>query len=198
MGRNVEGLKKALTNISGKDVVGETKGEVYNNFNLHYVDVKLALVIKNAAGQVVATPTVAVALGETAVNAGTDGKYPVKMGTYAVSVSKTGYESASVNVEITYDDAKAETKEVIVVLHEPCDVTFAVKDALGAAVDTPTITVTKDATPVTATNGVYACGKGTYSYSVAKTGYTTAEGTFTIADADLDTAKEIAVELAAA
>jgi hypothetical protein len=198
MGRNVEGLKKAAKNVAGKAVVGNTIGEVYDNLNLHYVEVKLALVIKDAAGQAVATPTVAVALGETSVSAGTDGKYPVKMGTYAVSVSKTGYESASVNVEITYDDAKAEAKEVTVVLHELCDVTFAVKDALGAAVDTPTITVTKAATPVTATNGVYACGKGDYSYSVAKDGYTTAEGTFTIADADLDKAKEIAVELAAA
>ncbi len=44
MGRNVNGLKKALKNITGQEVKGNSKGEVFENFNKLYLDVSAALV----------------------------------------------------------------------------------------------------------------------------------------------------------
>ena len=51
MGRNVEGLKEALKNVSGKTVSGNTKGEVFESFNLQYKDIALSLSIKRQRGR---------------------------------------------------------------------------------------------------------------------------------------------------
>jgi hypothetical protein len=116
MGKNAGGLKKALENLSGKTLRGDTTGEIYEALNAHYADVALKVAVKDELGEAVATPTVVIKLGSTTINAETDGSYKTKMGTYTYSVTKTGYEEATGEIEIGYDDADAAVKNVTIVL----------------------------------------------------------------------------------
>lgn len=195
MGRNVEGLKKSLKNLSGKEVTGNTKGEVFDSFNAQYIDVSLTIAVKDSAGVAIASPTVVLKTGST-VGSGTTvtesgGKYPVRMGDYNYSVSKTGYITETGVITVEKDDAKAEAKAVTITLNASCELTIEVEDDAGQAIDSPTITLKTGAVVgsgdiVSAVDGKYPCSAGDYNYSVSKTNYVTKTGTLTITDADLN------------
>lgn len=111
MGRNLEGLKGALKNITGKTVDGESTGEVYEKFNLQYEDVELTINVVDSQGEAIATPTVVLKKGST-IGSGdtvtaTNDKYPVLYGTYNYSISKTGYVTKTGLITIGYDEARA-------------------------------------------------------------------------------------------
>jgi len=121
MGRKVDGLKTALKNITGKEASGETIGEVFEDFNLHYVDVVTTLAVKDEDGEAITGATIVVKKGSTvgsgdAVTAETDGTYKVKAGDYNYSVSKTSYTTKTGTFTVDTTDAKAESKTVDVTL----------------------------------------------------------------------------------
>lgn len=197
MGRNVEGLKEALKNVSGKTVSGNTKGEVFENFNLQYKDIILRLSIKDSAGEAVATPTAVLKKGEVvgsgdAITAEADDSYKVVMGVYNYSVSKEGYETESGVITLDRYDAEKAEALIEVVLKGPAVVTFEVSDDIGETVDTATIVLKKgevvgSGDDVTAEgDGSYKCLTGKYNYSVSATNYATKTGTFEITKAQLE------------
>lgn len=195
MGRNVDGLKKSLENLSNKEVTGNTKGEVFANFNIQYVDVSLTIAVEDSVGEAIASPTIVLKTG-TVVGSGdtvsaVDGKYPTKMGSYNYSVSKTGYITETGVISVVKEDAKAEAKAVTITLNAPCELTIKVEDDAGQAIASPTITLKTGAVVgsgdiVSAVDGKYPCSAGDYNYSVSKTNYVTKTGTLTITDADLN------------
>lgn len=111
MGRNAEGLKKVLENQTGKTLVGDTKGEVLESFNLQYEDVDLTINVVDSVGDPVDTPTVVVKKGSTIGSGDTvaavEGTYPVLYGTYNYSITKTGYVTKTGLITIGYDEARA-------------------------------------------------------------------------------------------
>lgn len=208
MGRHVDGLIKAIKNVTSKDVTGNTIGEILEKFNLQYEAVELTLNVVDSDGEAVSGATVAVKAGATvgsgdAVNA-SNGIYSVKYGSYNYSVSKTGYQTVTGVINIDYPDVKAGAVDVTVRLMTAAIVDFDIKDADGEAVSGATITLKTgaevgDGNAVSAEqDGTYKCFVGTYNYSVAKDGYTTATGTITITAAQLETDVTVAVTLAAA
>lgn len=208
MGRHVDGLIKAIKNVTSKDVTGNTIGEVFEKFNLQYEAVELTINIVGSDGEAVSGATVAVKTGETvgsgdAVNA-SNGIYSIKYGAYNYSVSKTGYQTATGVVNVDYPDVKAGAVDVTVRLMTAAIVDFDIKDADGEAISGSSITLKTGAevgagTAVSAEQeGTYKCFVGTYNYSVAKDGYTTATGTITITEAQLETAVTVEVTLASA
>lgn len=121
MGRKVDGLKKALKNITAKDVVGETIGEVYDNFNLQYENIVLTVTVKDELDEAIASPTITLKTGGTqdsgdAVTAETDGTYIVKYGKYNIAVAKTGYVTKKVILDLGLSEAKAKEATYTVVL----------------------------------------------------------------------------------
>mgnify|MGYP000978075419 CR=1 FL=1 len=112
MGRKVDGLKKALKNITAKDVVGETIGEVYDNFNLQYENIVLTVTVKDELDEAIASPTITLKTGATqdsgdAVSAEADGTYVVKYGKYNIAVAKTGYVTKKAILDFGYTEAVA-------------------------------------------------------------------------------------------
>ena len=197
MGRNVEGLKEALKNVSGKTVSGNTKGEVFESFNLQYKDIALSLSIKDSAGEAVATPTAVLKQGAVvgsgdAVTAESDGSYKVVMGVYNYSVSKEGYEVESGVITLDSHDAEKAEALVAVVLKGPAVVTFEVADDTEVEVDTATIVLKKGEvvgsgdTVAAEADGSYKCLTGKYNYSVSAASYVTKTGTLEITKAQLE------------
>lgn len=121
MGRKVEGLKDTLKNVTGKEVSGETIGEVFENFNVLYKDVVTTIDVKDSDGTAVTGATIVIKKGSTAgsgdtITAETDGTYKVIAGTYNYSVAKTSYTTETGTFEVDAEDAKAGAKTVEVVL----------------------------------------------------------------------------------
>lgn len=120
MGRNLDGLKGALKNITGKTVDGASTGEVYENFNLQYEEVDLTINVVDSVGDAIPTPTVVLKKGATIGSGDTvsavSGKYPVLYGTYNYSISKTGYVTKTGLITIGYDEARAGEAESTIAL----------------------------------------------------------------------------------
>lgn len=120
MGKNLEGLKGALKNITGKTVDGASTGEVYENFNLQYEEVELTINVVDSEGAAIDTPTVVLKKGSTIGSGDTvtaaSGKYPVLYGTYNYSISKTGYVTKTGLITIGYDEARAGDAESTIAL----------------------------------------------------------------------------------
>lgn len=127
MGKNLEGLKKAIENVAGKEAIGNTKGEVLENLAKQYEEVLLTIAVVDASGDAIASPTVTLKTGETVgsgdtVSAGADG-YSVVYGKYNYSVAKSDYVTKTGVIEIDFDDVKAGEKEVSVTLEAEPDET---------------------------------------------------------------------------
>lgn len=206
MGRIVEGLKKAFLNVAGKEVEGETKGEVFHNFNLYYVLVATTISVKDSAGSAIATPTIAIKKGSSigsgdVVSAESDGSFNLIMGTYNYSVSKTGYITKTGLITIVSADAEAEAKALTVALDAPAVISFAVVDGDAAPVTETTIVVKTgevigSGTVVNAeVGGSYKCVVGKYNYSVNKALYDESTGTFEVTADDLNTTGTVDVVL---
>lgn len=121
MGRKVEGLKKALKNITTKEVIGETVGEVYDNFNLQYENIVLTVHVKDALDEDIDSPTITLKTGEvqdsgTQITAESDGTYVVKFGKYNIAVAKTEYTTKKAILTFGYEEAKTKIAAVTVVL----------------------------------------------------------------------------------
>lgn len=120
MAKNKNELIKALKNLTGKEVNGDTKGEVLKNFNASYADVSLTIVAKAAGGDAVASSTVVLKKGDVVGSGDTvtasAGKYSVKFGKYNYSISAIGYTTKTGVIDITLNDVDAGAKEVVVTL----------------------------------------------------------------------------------
>lgn len=120
MGRIVDGLKKAIKNMTCVQVDGRTKGEVLADYNAKTTTVPLTINVVDANGAVTGA-TITLKEGDvvgsgTAVAAGSDGKYSVKLGHYNYSVTKVGYTAATGVVNVTADDIAACAVKVTVTL----------------------------------------------------------------------------------
>ena len=120
MGRNLEGLKKAIENVAGKEAIGNTKDEVLENLAKQYEEVALTISVVDGDGVEIASPTVTLKTGSTigsgdAVSAGADG-YSVVYGKYNYSVAKSDYVTKTGVIDVDFDDVKAGEKEVVVEL----------------------------------------------------------------------------------
>jgi len=205
MGRNVEGMKALIKNITNKEVEGNTKGEIFEKINLQYANIALALAVIDSDGEDIATPTIALKTGAVvgsgdAVSAEADGTYTVKYGTYNYSISKTGYQTVTGTLTFGYDEAEAGEASAEVVLLTPAILTIAVIDGTSA-VEGATIVLKKGDTigsgdVVNAeVDGTYKCLVGDYNYSVSKDTYDTETGVIEITVDDLETAVTEAVTL---
>lgn len=120
MGRIVDELKRAIKNMTGVQVDGRTKGEVLADYNAKTTEIPLVISVIDANGAVSgATVTVkegSVVGAGTAVTAGSDGSYGVKLGAYNYSVTKVGYKAAADTIDVTVDDIAAGAIDVTVVL----------------------------------------------------------------------------------
>lgn len=120
MGRIVEGLKKAIKNMTGVQVDGRTKGEVLADYNAKTTVIPLTINVVDANGAVTGA-TVTLKEGNvvgsgTAVNAGSDGNYSVKLGEYNYSITKVGYTTATGKISITASDVTIGSRIVTVTL----------------------------------------------------------------------------------
>ena len=121
MGRKVEGLKKALKNIASKEVIGETVGEVYDNFNLQYENIVLTVTVKDALDEDIDTPTITLKTGDTQdsgtqITAESNGTYIVKYGKYNIAVAKTNYVTKKAILDLGYPEAKSKLATCNIVL----------------------------------------------------------------------------------
>ena len=197
MGRIVEGMKALIKNTTGKEVDGNTKGEIFEKFSLQYKNIALALAVVDSDSEDIATPIIALKTGAVvgsgdAVSAESDGTYTVKYGTYNYSISKTGYQTVTGTLTFGYDEAEAGEASAEVVLLTPAILTIAVTDGTNAITGS-TIVLKKGDTigsgdVVTAeANGTYKCLVGDYNYSVSKATYDTETGVIEITAAQLET-----------
>ena len=209
MARTKDELIKFVANVANKTVTGNTIGEVLEHANLQYVTVNMAVSVVGADGEAVDSPTIVLKKGTTVgsgdtVSAEDDGTYNVLYGQYNVSASKTGYSTKTAVINVDYSDAKAETKEVSLLLQLLAILKFTVKNEEGQAVATPAITLKKGTTvgsgdTVSAeADESYKVDVGSYNYSISADSYVTKTGVVEIKVSDLDGTKTVEVVLEAA
>lgn len=120
MGRIVDGLKVAIKNMTGVQVDGRTKGEVLEDYIAKTTAIPLTINVVDANGAVTGA-TVALKEGSvvgsgTAVNAGGDGSYSVRLGEYNYSITKVGYTTATGKISVIASDITKGSRIVTVTL----------------------------------------------------------------------------------
>ena len=192
MAKQKQGLIDLAKNLGNKVVTGATKGEVLENFSLHYVTVQLTIATNE--GAVIALKKGAT-IGSGDTVSAVSGKYPVTIGSYNYSIALAGHFTATGVINITLDDAKAEAKTVALPLVKYCVVTFN-KTPAGL-----TLVVKQGATTIDAEgDGTYKLAAGAYTWTASADDYTTKEDeALTISAGDVTTGtKAVTVTLESA
>ena len=115
MAKQKQGLIDLAKNLGNKVVTGATKGEVLENFSLHYVTVQLTIAT-NEGATIVLKKGATIGSGDTV--SAVSGKYPVVIGAYNYTITLASHDTKTGVINITLDDAKAEAKTVTVTLEE--------------------------------------------------------------------------------